>query len=584
MNELAALFSEPSIADRFTETDRLVVEHLARRAGLAAGRGQPDSDLVLALLELARAVRLDHVALSLDFDDLASHLGDDGPLAPRRLIDALVDEAERDRGLVESIALSATVATEGAPVVLSLDDGRARFAHSRRLACIEHRLAATLVSAARDPAVDFTVDLRGEIADADDVALRSILDGVARRGVTVVTGGPGTGKTTALARAVVAVGAAAHRQGRELRVALCAPTAKAAVRLGSVVAGQLGDSASTSVRFHPRSGSVHRLLGLAPGRPEPTDDLAVDLVVADEVSMLEMPLLESLLRRVPSGARVVLSGDPDQLASVNVGAALRDIVEGAEALEPLVVRLGQNFRNDEAVQQLAVAVNLGSMAEVERVVAASGGDVDVGTSPASALSDAAHHVAELNDLARRDPSGALAALSRFVVLCATHDGPGSVAWWQGRLRPPGPVEPGATVLVTRNESARADGDPLHNGDVGVIVADTDGGLTALFSPSREPRSRPLGELGPFSAADALTIHKSQGSEYDEVVVSLPSAGSPILTRELLYTAVTRARRRVRVIADREALANCLARRIVRVSALAERADAISRESVTITHE
>jgi exodeoxyribonuclease V alpha subunit len=575
VNELRELFADRRVADRFDESDRLGVEHFARRASLDVSGDGPDRDLAVSLLELARAVRLDHVALSLEPTSLARHLGDDAAIDGTRLVRALVDESRRDRGLVELVPLSASVDVDGPPVVVSLDGESLGFAHIRRLAAVEYRLADWLLAAAREEAVPLNVDVAEAATAAGEGAARDILLRLARHRVTVVTGGPGTGKTTALARVVAALNAVAAGGDHVIRVALCAPTAKAAVRLGAVVRDELAGSSSTRLEIDQRSGSVHRLLGLVPGRPEPDEDLACDVVIVDEVSMLEMPLLEALLRRSPPACRVVLSGDPDQLASVNVGAALRDIVEGPELLEPLVVRLSENYRSLETVQQLAAAVNSGSIDEVERISGASAGDVEVSTSSETALAAAAEHVAELDRLARLEPGRALESLARFVVLCATRRGPGSVAWWNGRLRPPGPPGPGATVLVTRNEAARVGGDPLNNGDVGVVV-DVDGELRALFPPLVDPRSRPLGALGAFGPADALTIHKSQGSEFDEVVISLPSAGSPILTRELLYTAVTRARQRVRIITDRAALSACLERRIVRVSALAQRVEALGR--------
>jgi len=308
------------------------------------------------------------------------------------------------------------------------------------------------------------------------------------------------------------------------------------------------------------------------------------VVIVDEVSMLELELLDLLIERAAPTTHLVLVGDPDQLASVNVGAVLRDIVDAAAhggALETLVTTLTVNFRSGDEIQRAAEAVNAGSTDALIDIAHESGAAVTLTSSRERSLVDALAHARALV-AASDDAVAALEQLDDFVILAAAREGPGSVAWWRDRVGASivhGPSDGrftlGEPVLVTRNEPADpSEEGTLTNGDVGVVVRGDDQ-LDVVFGPLDALRRRRVSRLPDAEVAYAMTIHKSQGSEYDRVVISLPDHVSPLLSRELVYTALTRARQHVTLIASSEVLRAAIDRRIDRVSSLRERVEALS---------
>jgi exodeoxyribonuclease V alpha subunit len=574
VNEVRArLGSLPAVAAAATDADLTLldalVRHMWREEPECAG-GELDEALVCGLFLLVRAVRLDHAALDLSDESLRRDLDECSldDVATDSVVAALCGAG----ALVERVNLAHPISATGAPIVVGDVDGVARFCHLRRFAYAEWRLATALLAASRHRLDDDLARL------ADSANNDPVLANLAARRISVVTGGPGTGKTTSVARALGTLGAAAAtRGGTTLRVALCAPTAKAAVRLREALSAH----SLEGLDIDERSGSVHRLLGLGRDDRRAGGDVDADIVIIDEVSMLELELLDLVVARASDSTRIVLVGDPDQLASVNVGAALRDVVTAADgALRTLVTRLERNYRSDEAIQRAAEAVNAGDLAALELCAAATPTALRLEVPSAEALAVATAAAASLEEAAI-DEHSALEALGRFVVLAATRHGAGSIEHWRALVGAPAEARRAAArfavgepVLISRNEPAAGDGSELHNGDLGVVVNENDR-VQCVFGPASAPRRRILTRLGEAESAYAITIHKSQGSEYDDVIVSLPPTPSRIVTRELLYTAMTRARRSIWFVANREVLAAGLARRIDRVSALAERVDALS---------
>jgi exodeoxyribonuclease V alpha subunit len=437
----------------------------------------------------------------------------------------------------------------------------------------------------------------------------------------VLTGGPGTGKTTTVLRMLLAGQAAL---GRPLRTRVAAPTGKAAQRL--VDALRVGHSrlatllagsawAETVAAFQtPEASTVHRLLGYQPRLRRYARDAAnpieADLVVIDEASMLDLETLDALLDALPARAALWLVGDAEQLSPIGPGSAFQDLVQALEqrvdhrSTMPLV-RLTHSFRAEPALDGLNRAVRKGDAAALRTALATSPG---TGHAP---LADAEQLDAALRDWARslgtasrftplpaepgaaRDAAAeALAALGERQWLCATREGGfGSLAVnarldallrRQGVREVPGSGNhyAGRRLLVTRNDTDTG----LFNGDVGLCLADADGRLRVWFEGKDGPRALPLGALPEHEPAFALTIHKSQGSEYAEVAVLLPNEPTHrLLSRELLYTAVSRARRRVMLHASEAVLDACLGRPVQRSGGLHARlAEALAAAATGLT--
>jgi exodeoxyribonuclease V alpha subunit len=436
------------------------------------------------------------------------------------------------------------------------------------------------------------------------------------RSLAVISGGPGTGKTHTVARILALLVDLA--QSDRLRIRLAAPTGKAAARLAEAIReGAEGlrqgpATAGVAEAIPTEASTLHRLLGYGPGgvfRHDADDPLSLDVLVVDEASMVDVPLMARLLRATPRGARVILLGDRDQLASVEAGSALGDIcnhgvpaawsaeLEGllrSLALEPPPAPIGasrgpmadslallkesRRFGPTSAIGSLARATNAGDVAAAVDVLRA-GGDVGWHELPAEAVGAA---VAEevLQSLAgyRRtdDPVEAMRRFNGFRVLCAVRDGPWGVAALNmrvervladlGLIAQTDDHYAGRPVLVTQNDYSVG----LFNGDVGLVLPDpaAGGALRVFFvQPDGVTRRVVPGRLPPHETCFAMTVHKSQGSEFDRVVVVLPDRDGPVLTRELVYTAVTRARQSVAIWSPHAVLVTAIGRRVERSSGL-----------------
>ncbi|HET6906259.1 MAG TPA: exodeoxyribonuclease V subunit alpha [Rhodanobacteraceae bacterium] len=530
-----------------------------RRVDAALGewiaRAFPDSpaEAALAAALAARAVNEGHSALRLDAAQrwLA---GLDG----RSEVPALPDPASWREALRNSDAVHRALDSDGEPVTprpLVLDhQGRVYLA---RYFGYERKLARDFVTRAR-----------------------------AER-LKLITGGPGTGKTHGVVRMLAALATGAQAQGRMLRIALAAPTGKAAARLSESVRAQLPELAlaDAAAAMIPRDAhTLHRLLGLSPSstrakfhRDAP---LPFDVVVVDEVSMVDLPMMHRLADAVRDDATLILLGDPDQLAAVEAGDVLGALVDAAG--EPPLshchthLRHSRRFAGHGELGRLANAITLG---DADAALAALAGNDETRW-----FADDVRNVRLLEHamdtyrdvLDATDAGMALRAANRFRVLTALRHGPaGSLAldraielrlkrhagvradasWWRGRL-----------VLVTANRPGLG----LFNGDVGVAWPDADGNMKVWFENVDEaPRPISPAALPPHEGAFALTVHKAQGSEFGRVALVL-GADTPVLTRELLYTGVTRARERVEIYGNETLLRAGIARRTQRWNGLADR--------------
>jgi exodeoxyribonuclease V alpha subunit len=420
-----------------------------------------------------------------------------------------------------------------------------------------------------------------------------------RRAFAVVAGGPGTGKTTTVARivALLCEQAAASGTGALPLIALAAPTGKAAARLQEAVRAE-GVSLDVSPRIRELllalpASTIHRLLGWRPGsnsrfRHDRDQHLAHDVVIVDETSMVSLSLMARLIEALRSGARLILVGDPAQLASIEAGAVLGDIVgparADATAGEGIVV-LDRMHRFGGGIAALATAIRAGDGDGVMALL--RGGladvtwlDVDVAQDdvPAAVTTPAlAAAATTLRAAAAGRPREALDALSAFRILCAHRRGPYGVSTWTARMEswlaaefesfdPEDRWYVGRPLLVNENDYELR----LNNGDTGVVVRGAQGRVACAFARGGETIEYSPSRLGAVDTLYAMTIHKSQGSQFDAAAVLLPEPGSRILTRELLYTAATRARYRLILAGTEDTIRAAVARPVARASGLGRR--------------
>ncbi len=608
--------------------------HVALRLGRLGGEG--DEAVLLAAALAVRAPRLGHVCVDLATIRTSVIIDVDRPVD----LQALPWPDPGD--WIERLSASPLVAV-GAD---GPDDRPLRLVGSLlyldRYWREERQVAADLTtrSDAAAPGVDMTRLCEGLArlfpgSQPDDQRLAAA-SAVLRR-FAVIAGGPGTGKTTTVARVLALLDEQATATGAPPPlVALAAPTGKAAARLEEAVHGEairLDISDATQARLLAMSAStLHRLLGWRPDsnnrfRHNRGNRLPHDVVIVDETSMVSLSLMARLVEAVRSGARLVLVGDPEQLASVEAGAVLGDIVgpaadrllmrpggqapaRGHEALaagagQPPVVVQGFALRRPGATIGDGIVVlrqvhrfggTIAAFAEAVRQ-----GDADCAVGGAQAASDDVRWIPvdNLDDLgsgARRcagssplvvaagrrvtdaaragDAKSAIQALGAFRVLCAHRRGPQGVDTWMAQIESwlaaeidgfaaEGTWYVGRPLLVTENDY----GLRLFNGDTGVVIRGRAGRMAAVFERRGELLEFSPTRLAAVDTVYAMTVHKSQGSQFDGVAVLLPDPASPILTRELLYTAITRARRHLLLAGTEEAVRAAVTRPIARASGL-----------------
>jgi len=452
--------------------------------------------------------------------------------------------------------------------------------------------------------------------EGDPDQLRAINVALTKR-FAVISGGPGTGKTYTIAQIILYLQRLSA--GRNLKIKLAAPTGKAAARLQEALdkAFETLQKAGREIPADVISAqTIHRLLGAIPGKTRflfnNKRQLPADVVIVDEASMIDLALMAKLVQAVPAPARLILVGDKDQLASVEAGAVLGDICGGLQGDyirekvpgnngKPNFVRAGhrsdfkahivvlkKNYRFDanSGIDELSAAVNAGDIdrtldflqnkskhdivlkpfsmhndieAALERLVMEK-------IAPIFNMRDAQKALKQMNTLKiltplRKGPVGVQALNQGVEQILVRHDviephKGTSLGWYAGR-----------PVMITCNDYYRN----LFNGDVGIAMNITSRRAQALqvFFPDSQQGCKSLvpEQLPAHETVYAMTVHKSQGTEFDLVVLVLPDIDVPLLTRELLYTAVTRARQRVEIWGRSDILKKAISRRIRRASGL-----------------
>lgn len=540
----------------------------------------------------------------------AGHAGFD-PAEPQRLVEAPIDwptpEAWR-QALASSrwvACLQTGDAESAADAPLVLEHG---LVYLRRYREYERRLAEGLRrigGIAPEPAgaeraegqgaqvpadlADLFAKLFPDAHSGEDLQARAAAAAL-RHSLLLVTGGPGTGKTTTITRMLVLLVAQALQAGAAPpRIALAAPTGRAAERMAESVRNAVqalmdaGIDPALCAHLPTAGTTLHRLLGTIPDSPSfrhhADNPLPLDLVVVDEASMIDLPLMAKLVEAVPDGARLVLLGDPDQLPSVEAGDVLAGILRAAKAsrdsgnFPARHVHLTRGWRQSAELDlaPLAAAVREGDSDTALKLLRSgelSGvhfheGNVD----PLRTHRD--HLLAHWASLAEaNDPAEALAKASHLRILTAVREGPQGARSLNARIEEllasaPGRYFHGRLLLITENSYRHR----LFNGDIGVCLRDDSGTVMAWF-PGDDPQNpRPFhpAALPAHDSAFAMTVHKAQGSEFEQVWLLLPDRFNRVLSRELVYTGMTRAKTALEVAGSAEVIGNALARHTERWS-------------------
>jgi exodeoxyribonuclease V alpha subunit len=604
---------------------RLQAEGALRRVDLAFAallrdRLNEPAPVALAGALAMRAVSLGHSSFALiDVERLCEALG------VRATLPALDP-------WMDALCASARVSTTEHPhagALLAFENGRvglSRYAH------YEQRLTESLYRRAQAPPTDCT---RSEVATmrpwlrrlfaldratGDDIDRQAVAVAMAlRRRLLLITGGPGTGKTTTVARLLVAQVAVARMRGIAApRIALAAPTGRATARLGEAIdgvlrtdlaAGRIDDEDAHAVPRQART--LHRLLGWQPGRVvfrhDAAHPLPFDVVVVDEASMIDLPLMAKLLDAVSPAATLVLLGDPDQLPAVEAGDVLGGLcaasgdglawpdadaeaagdvlgarVPAFETSMPLSgarVHLLRGWRQADAhaLQRLAQAMQTDDRDAIFALLRSEAPGLVWHPGDAASLTETMRREAlptltAIGDA--DDPQRALRSASTLRVLTALRRGPYGAehwnAWCAAELGARTPYFHGHPLMVTANSERHG----LYNGDLGVVWRDAQGDVAVWFETAHGLRAWRPAQLPAHTSAYVTTVHKAQGSEFDRVMLILPDADARVLSRELLYTALTRARSSVVLWSTPDALARVLERRVWRDSGLAARLRAI----------
>ncbi|EAT9995335.1 exodeoxyribonuclease V subunit alpha [Salmonella enterica] len=543
------------------------------------------------------------------------------------LLVAWISETATPIDWKKRLLASAAVSCGDSPAPLILCGDRL---YLNRMWCNERTVARFFNEVNQAIAVD--EDQLSRILDAlfpptDEVNWQKVAAAVAlTRRISVISGGPGTGKTTTVAKLLAALIQMAD--GERCRIRLAAPTGKAAARLTESLGAALRQLPLTDAqkkRIPEDASTLHRLLGAQPGsqrlRHHAGNPLHLDVLVVDEASMIDLPMMSRLIDALPPHGRVIFLGDRDQLASVEAGAVLGDIcayvnagftAERARQLSRLtgsaipvgagtqaaslrdslcLLQKSYRFGSDSGIGKLAAAINCGDRSAIQAVFQQGFSDIEKRTLQSSddyagmldeALAGYGRYLRLLHEKAT--PEAILQAFNEYQLLCALREGPFGVRGLNDRIEqamvqqrkiqrhPHSRWYEGRPVMIARNDSALG----LFNGDIGIAL-DRGQGLRVWFvMPDGTIKSVQPSRLPEHDTTWAMTVHKSQGSEFDHAALILPSQRSPVVTRELVYTAVTRARRRLSLYADERILAGAIVTRTERRSGLATLFDEVSR--------
>lgn len=614
-----------------TLLEQAVRDHLLRPLDVQFSRmiaGDDDSMLQLAAAVLSAEAGAGHVCLPLSYLQPDQLFGGRQPTLSQALWQAV--GAPEQQHWIQKLTSSPAVSDGLQPTPLVLQNNRLYLQRMWQYEGDVVRFIASdnMASFINETLLRDTLDRLFGPAE-NEVDWQKVAAAVAAtRRISVISGGPGTGKTTTVAKLLTAL--IQLSQGQRLRIQLAAPTGKAAARLTESLGNAIRQLSLTDDErklFPEQASTLHRLLGAQPNsqllRYHRGNPLNLDVLVVDEASMVDLPMMARLIAALPTKAQVIFLGDRDQLASVEAGAVLGDICRFAELgySEPRAEQLARltgytlagnipigdvqvdavnvrdslcllrkSYRFDEksGIGQLALAVNAGryrdalavfngTYADIERFSLADSDDYEV------LLEDCAAGYQHYLELAAAgvDAGDVLAAFGRYQLLCALRAGPFGVSGLNERVeqllhrkrlieRTPGPLGRwyvGRPVMIGLNDSALG----LFNGDIGIALPDPEGELRVHFQlPDGNIKSVQPSRLPSHETAYAMTVHKSQGSEFEHTALVLPNTFMPVLTRELVYTAITRARQRLTLYCSDTVLSHAIRTPTHRVSGLVDR--------------
>jgi exodeoxyribonuclease V alpha subunit len=566
--------------------------------------GEKNPLVLLAAALVSRFTRQGHVCLDL------------GAVAGTRIVTDAMNATESAKwpaleAWLAAISDSKLVSRESVSAPLVLDRGNRLYL--ARYWQYQQRLVAQIVERSSMAATDIDPELLADGlerlfpgGEAGSEGQRKAAETSVRQNLTVISGGPGTGKTYTVVKMLQLIIEQAVSAGKAPpRILLSAPTGKAAARLKVSVAAAkasgltAGDAHLEKILalIPDDAATIHRLLRYSERHERGAEEgtaayLPVDVLVVDEASMVDLSLMTRLMESLPTKARVVLLGDRDQLASVEAGAILGDICRGAtfeadngtpSPIARSVVSLTRSFRFDSggSIGALAAAIREGDFRQTMTILQDEAYPDVVFRSLQSpgALPELLREISKkayLPYFTETDPTRKMAIFNGLRILCAHRKGvvgvetvnavveafllsetgrETGISWYPGR-----------PVMVSQNDYQVG----LFNGDIGMVLPGKDqDGLEVYFQEQEDIRRISPSRMPAHTTVYAMTVHKSQGSEFDDVVLVLPPHRSPVVTRELLYTAVTRARKRVEIIGSEKIIREAVETPVQRASGMME---------------
>lgn len=490
-------------------------------------------------------------------------------------------EFEQQKLLLNSgVVAHVSTDTENLPLQpLVLDDNRL---YLQRYWAYEQRLAGQIQAMTQQSYsvadVDALLDQYFEISTQTNWQREAAKLAVSQR-LSIITGGPGTGKTTTVVKILALL---QELSSQPLLIALTAPTGKAAMRLQESIGinkALLNCSANLKQLIPHEVSTLHRLLGALPQSPyfrhHAKNPLVYDVIVVDEASMVDLALMAKLVDALKSGARLILLGDKDQLASVESGSVLADLTQ---SLPAHTLELQHAYRFNHIIKEFANSINQQHAEKAWQQLSNETQEVISLLPKLESISYIAGQYSQYLKLIKMgaDFQSIYQAFNQFRVLCANRQGKNSVteinhlveqALVQKRLIQLNSLwYVGRPIIITQNNPALH----LYNGDIGLCLLEQDTLMVYFLTADGSIKRYLPARIPACETVFAMTVHKSQGSEFEHIVLALPESINPVLTKELLYTAITRAKETIKIITEKAVFIKSIHQKVARMTGLADK--------------